>query len=144
VNEAAELFLKYDYAETRDLLKTFISLISATLVLSVTFADRILAARTSNRLGRQLLIFCWVLLVAALIASGISLCFIAAAAGAVLYGSLPLINFSYWTFALMSWGFVIIAGLCFIGGLVLMVLATVKSTLRPAVVSPTPKAEEVN
>lgn len=144
MSEAAELFLKYDYAETRDLLKTFISLISATLVLSVAFADRILAARNPNRLGRKLLILCWVSLVASLIAAGIALCSIAAAAGAVLYGSIPVLNYNYWTFALTSWGFVIVAGLCFIGGLILMVMATIKSTLRPAVAIQTPKAEEVS
>jgi hypothetical protein len=36
-----ETFLKYDYAETKDLAKDFLTLVSAILVFSLTFAEKI-------------------------------------------------------------------------------------------------------
>lgn len=108
----AEKFLTYDYAETKDLLKTFITLISGTIVLSLTFGG--------NAIGRAAPI----LLIGALVLAGMGMAFIAAAAGKAVYGEIPLLKASYWRLALIAWAFVVAAGLCFVAGLSALALAT--------------------
>ena len=105
----AEKFLQYDYGETKDLLKTFITLVSATLVLSLTFSEKVIdVAHASNAIA-DILLLAWILFVAALIGAGLGMCFIAAAAGKILYGSIPLFNLSYWRLAVTAWLFVLAA-----------------------------------
>jgi hypothetical protein len=38
MDSPSELFLKYHYAEAKDLLKTFLTLLSATLVVAIALA----------------------------------------------------------------------------------------------------------
>src|SRR5687767_2944902 len=40
-DELAQLFLKYDYPETKDLCKQFLTLVVAVLVFSLTFSEKI-------------------------------------------------------------------------------------------------------
>jgi hypothetical protein len=123
----AENFLKYDYAETKDLLKTFITLISATLVLSLTFSEKVIGFRDASDSNKYILFAAWVLFIVALIAAGIGICFIAAAAGKVIYGEIPLFNFSYWQLALTSWFFVLFAGGSYVTGLIALAVAAARS-----------------
>lgn len=125
-------FLQYDYGETKDLLKTFLSLISATLVLSLTLSDNVVDFARASASVRYALIGSWALFIFALICAGLGVCFIAAAAGKVLYGDIPLMNFSYWKLALTSWIFVLAAGGCYVGGLAALALATGWSMGGPA------------
>ena len=78
-----EQFLKYDYAETRDLLKAFITLISATLVFSLTFSDKIAIMDRTKPLIRQFIFAAWTSFFAALALAGGGVVSIAAAAGCV-------------------------------------------------------------
>jgi len=123
----ADTFMKYDYAETKDLLKTFITLISATLVLSITFSDKVVGITNGPIAARITLMVSWALLLLALICAGVAMCFIAAAAGKIIYREIPLFNWSYWSLALMSWFFVLISGGAFVGGLVTMAIAGARS-----------------
>lgn len=66
----AELFRTFHYPEVKDLGKHFLTLISATLVLSVTFAEKIVGLDARRTPAFWLLALCWVLLVAALVACG--------------------------------------------------------------------------
>jgi hypothetical protein len=130
MNTTAELFLKYDYAETRDLLKVFITLISATLVFSLTFAEKIVNFRQADWKARACLIASWILFVTSLVLCGLAVCLIAAAAGKMLYGAIPLITISYFELALASWACVLLAGCAFVLGLMMMVAAAVISSGR--------------
>ncbi|WP_035966430.1 hypothetical protein [Bradyrhizobium sp. YR681] len=123
----AELFMKYDYAETKDLLKTFITLISATLVVSITFSEKIVGIRDTSSRVRETLIWSWSLLVAALICAGVALAFIAAAAGKVIYERIPIFDWHYGFLALISWSFVLLAGGAFIAALITMIIAGARS-----------------
>lgn len=125
----AEAFLKYDYAETKDLLKTFITLISGTLVLSLTFSDKVIGFSEATKGTQYLLFAAWALFILALICAGIGMAFIAAAAGKILYGDIPLFNWSYWNLALTSWAFVLIAGGTYIGGLIALAWSAARSIL---------------
>ena len=128
----AENFLKYDYAETRVFLKTFITLISATLVLSLTFSEKVIGFNDAAQTTKYILFSSWVLFIVALIASGLGVCFIAAAAGKIIYGEIPLFDFSYWQLALTSWFFVLIAGSSYVGGLITLAVAAARGIMGNA------------
>lgn len=119
----ADMFLKYDYAETKDLIKTFITLISATLVVSITFAEKIINFSVSTASERSMMVAAWGCFVAALIGSGASMCFIAAEAGCALYGQIPLLGCANGAFALASWSFILVSGAIYVSGLVLLLLS---------------------
>jgi hypothetical protein len=127
MDDGAELFFKYEYGETKDLLKTFVTLISGSLVISLAFAEKIVDIKNSRSLPRALLIACWCLLIAAIVFCGIAMSAIAAAAGTRIYGGIPLIHWEWWRLALFSWAFVLLAGASFVAGLACMVMAAVKS-----------------
>ena len=119
----SELFLKYDYSETKDLLKTFITLISGTLVLSLTFSEKMgHAGATASEIG-HIMFIAWIAFIAALVLAGLGLCFIAAAAGKVLYGDIPIFNFHYWSFALAAWTCGVLSGCAYVGGLFTLAVA---------------------
>lgn len=62
----AEMFLKYDYAETKDLLKTFITLVSATIVFSLTFSDKVIKYESATKEAKFRVICAWGLMFSAL------------------------------------------------------------------------------
>jgi hypothetical protein len=56
MNDLAGLFLKYDYAEAKDLSKQFLTTVTAVLVFSLTFADKIINFSQASRVSRRFLI----------------------------------------------------------------------------------------
>jgi hypothetical protein len=63
---AERLFLEFKYPEIRDLLKHFLTLISATLVFSITFSEKVLTYSAATDSHRLLIGGAWLLLVVAL------------------------------------------------------------------------------
>jgi|SRR5271165_3318801 len=130
-----ENFLKYDYAETKDLAKTFLTMVSAVLVFSVTFSEKIIDFAHAKLAPRALLISSWVLLLLATISGGAGLYYISIAAGEALYsrsGAPPLApflppNFTYQDSELRSFRCLAVAGCIFVGGLVALMLAATLS-----------------
>lgn len=112
-SSAVTTFLEYDYAETRDLLKSFLTLISATLGLSVAFSDKIAGPHFSDRLVRRTMLLAWVSFFTSLALAGISIVLIAASAGCAIYGSIPLVTCGGWQLALWSWSLGLLAALVF-------------------------------
>lgn len=125
-----EKFLKYDYAETKDLLKTFITLASASLVLSLTFAEKVIGFSRAAPATQTILFCSWLLFIASLILAGLGLCFIAAAAGKILYGEIPLLTLNYYSLALISWVFVLLAGTSYVGVLVALTIAAAQAIMH--------------
>jgi len=126
----SELFLKYHYAETKDLLKTFLTLLSATLVLSIAFAEKIVEFKDSTRLAKTLLMSCWIGLIVSIVLCGLSICTIALAGGASLsdlYVKATVINPDVFFWAYYSIGFALWAGAFFVLALILMILAAAQS-----------------
>lgn len=121
--EIAEKFLKYDYSETKDLLKTFITLSSASLVLSLTFSEKVIGFSSASSTTQEILFASWLLFVLSLICAGIGMCFMAAAAGKILYDEIPILNWHYFKLALVSWGFVLAAGSTYVGALIALTVA---------------------
>ena len=130
MNTTIETFMQYDYAETRDLLKAFITLISATLVFSLAFVDKIVGIAAAQPFVRHLVFGAWTSFFLALALAGAGIVMIAAAAGCILYGGLPVLPCGFGTFALLSWAAGVSAGALYLLGLLLLTLAARQSLLR--------------
>ena len=122
-----DMFYKYEYSETKDLLKTFMTLVSGSLVLSITFAEKVVDFRNSAGPARLFLFVCWALFMLALVLCGLSMCFIAAAAGMVIYGNIPFLRMDGGMLAIVSWTLIIVAGAVFVSGLGCMAIAAASS-----------------
>ena len=81
-----EKFVEFQYAEVKDLTKQFLTLIAGTLVLSVSFADKILPLDQARPFQKSLLACCWLLLIIAFILAGLGI-FINLLAGVKARGS---------------------------------------------------------
>jgi hypothetical protein len=132
---APELFLKYHYAEGKDLLKTFLTLLSATLVLSIAFAEKIVEFKSATRWAKRSLVLCWVALIASIVACGLAICAIALAGGGALfdlYGGSNAITPKVFVWAAFANVFTLGAGALFVAGLAFMTLAAALSMRNKA------------
>jgi hypothetical protein len=141
-----EAFLKYDYANTVDLGKSFLTLVSAILVFSVTFAEKIINWEKSDLLSKSLLGVCWLLLIISIIGCGVSLNFIFGSALAVthpnvswrvvVYGQIK----DYLKTANFAWQIMGIAGCSFVLALILMLVVAIRK-MQTARVEATPESD---
>ena len=72
----AEVFLKFDYAEVKDLCKHFLTLISAILVFSVTFSEKIINIERATLVTKVFAFASWGPLALSLLSCGGGLAFI--------------------------------------------------------------------
>jgi len=75
--ESSEMFLKYDYAETKDLCKHFLTLVTAVL----TFSEKIVDYRNATPLAKYLLLARRIMFLVAIIACGVGLVYMCLAGG---------------------------------------------------------------
>ena len=68
-----QLFLRFHYAELKDLTKHFLTLIAGSLVLSVSFADKILPLTAATSFQKALLGGSWLALLISLVLAGAGL-----------------------------------------------------------------------
>jgi len=68
-------FLTYDYMEAKDLAKAFLTLVSAILIGTITFSEKIVNFQTATSAQRLLVIASWAFFVFAIIASGMAIVF---------------------------------------------------------------------
>lgn len=137
MDDIAKLFLQYDYAETRSLCKDFLTLVSAILVFSIAFSEKIVDFANASLHTRRWLLSSWQCFIAAIVACGVGLCFITLAGGAAVYGADALGPWSagmfYW--AEWAWLSMLLAGGLFVAGLIALVMAAANSVryrARPA------------
>jgi hypothetical protein len=122
----AELFLKYDYAETKDLAKSFLTLAAGILVVSVAFGEKVVNFEKALIGEKVLLLLCWASIVASIILGGLAVVYIGIAAGAAVYGSIDYEN------ANLAWLLMLVAGTIFVLGLIFLVLSAASAMfLRP-------------
>jgi hypothetical protein len=121
--EFVDNFLKYDYGETKDLCKSFLTLVSALLVFSVTFSEKIVGFPRAKPAAKACLVLTWALFLIAIIACGIGLTLMALAAGAVLYDATP----GYPQQAYTAYDWIILAGCSFVSGLVMLIVTAIIS-----------------
>jgi hypothetical protein len=117
----AEKFLKYNYQETKDLGLHFLTLVTAVLVFSLSFAEKVFDFQHSTKKKRLILILGWCLYLLSIITCGLGLTLNALAGGAAAY------NHDYQAFATASYEFIIFAGACFILGLIFTMISAILS-----------------
>lgn len=85
VRSRVQNFLEHDYPESKDLAKSFLTLLTAVLVASITFSEKIINFSNASWLAKGLMIICWLTLLGAIVACGIGLALMAQAAGCAAY-----------------------------------------------------------
>lgn len=126
VDAEAKRFLDRDYSDAKDLVKAFLTLLSATLVASITFSEKIVDVGKATLLPLSMMITCWVLLLAAIIASGGGLLVLAGAAG--IASAAP--DHLFWPAADRGLVLIVLAGMAFVLALFAMVVAGIASLLQ--------------
>jgi hypothetical protein len=85
MDERARLFIERDFAETKDLAKAFLTLLTAVLVASITFSEKIVDVNRSGWWPRGLMIGSWIMVLVAIASSGAGLALMAQGAGYAAY-----------------------------------------------------------
>ncbi len=118
----AELFLKYNYPETKDLCLHFLTLVTAVLVFSLNFAEKFFDFQKTTKYKRLVVIIGWCLFMLSIIFCGIGLAAISLAAGNAVYQ-----QNNFQSLALTAYKLVILAGISFIAGLIFTMTASIIS-----------------
>ena len=121
-----DLFLKYDYPEAKDLCKQFLTLNVGVVVLSLTFADKVIGLTAPSYQSKILLLCSWSCLLASLVGCGVSLAYISIAAGRVVYGE----RTDFYRISVRTLVGVAVSGAIFVIGLILLALASAVALLR--------------
>lgn len=123
--ESSELFLKYDYAETKEMCKHFLTLVTAVLAFSLTFADKLLGISKSVPFTKYGIFTAWVLFLSSIIFCGLGLVFNSLAGGAAVYGA----GNSHAFEARRAYKWVLAAGTCFVIGLLVLIVTGIGTML---------------
>jgi|GEM_PF-1832404 len=115
-------FVEFQYAEVKDLAKQFLTLISGTLVLTVSFADKIVPLDKAGHFPKAMLAGSWLLLVIAFALAGAGLVGIFFAAVAAREGRVYGRPMDYRRLTRPSYHAINAAGLLFVGALVLLAI----------------------
>lgn len=124
-------FVESEYAEIKDLGKSFLTLLIAVFVASITFSEKIVNFSASTWWSKFLLIFCWILLLISIVLTGAGLVFNASCFNQALYVPCPD-NLDLFELVFICF---VLSGLCFGLGL--------SSMLAAGVISLVHKIEEV-
>jgi hypothetical protein len=126
VKNRATLFLNEDYAESKDLAKTFLTLLSAILVTSVAFSEKVVDVNNAKLLPLAAIVGCWALLLVAIIACGTGLAFMSTIAGFAAYNP----EFDYIKLEEKAVILFIGAGLAFVFALLALIVAGIASIVQ--------------
>jgi hypothetical protein len=125
----SEMFLKYDYPETKDMCKQFLTLITTVLVISLTFSDKIVGFNNASIASKWLVISSWTSFLLAIIFCGLGLLFVTMAAGEAAYN-----RTKNWKKVNTAYNMIVAAGFFFILGLVLLIGTAVTTTYNNTVI----------
>jgi hypothetical protein len=115
----ADVFLKADYAEMKDLAKAFLTLLTAALIASITFSEKIVDLSNAGLWARVLMIISWIAIFIAIMSLGAGLSFMTVGAGCATYS--PTLDYRMFeTKAIMPY---IFAGVSFGFGLATMLVS---------------------
>jgi hypothetical protein len=89
INSFNEKFVEKEYAELKDLAKSFLTILVAVFVASITFSEKIVNFNTSTWWSKSLLIVCWVLLLLSIVLTGSGLVFLTSSFNQAIYVPCP-------------------------------------------------------
>src|SRR5262245_44112271 len=116
--EPDSLFMQFYYPETKDLCKTFLTLVTAVLVFSLTFSDKIVDFARATRLAKRLLLAAWFSMLGAILVCGVGLAYVSTAAAQAVTGE-P----GYFETAMFGWKWIVVGGVSFGVGLCALIAA---------------------
>lgn len=128
----ARIFIDHGYPEIKALGVQFLTLLSAILVFSITFSEKIINYNLSGFLVKMLLITAWCLFIAAIVFDGIGLSYNAYSLPVALTEvnqvskNLP----AFYEPAFTAIKIILFAGVCFVFGMVFIMAAAVISMLK--------------
>jgi hypothetical protein len=128
-SEIAGLFLKYTYPEWKGMAVQFLTLASATLVLSVTFSEKVIGFQSASIAAKRAMFSCWTALILAIILAGISICFLLWAVNIASYQSVEKVQiiraygYSWADFWNLATILLVAAGFIYTSALVCLVVA---------------------
>ena len=120
-NDIAAKFMQYDYKEVKELSIQFLTLITAVLVFSLAFSEKIIDFKKAKRIVKHLLLTSWSSFFVSIVGAGFSLVLNVYAASEMLYGPDPYDAFSASYFSAIS---LLIAGIVFVIGLAFLIIAS--------------------
>ena len=127
INEDAINFLKYAFAETKDLGLHFLTVLTAVLVFSLAFAEKFTNFTRGGRLTRITLGSSWSCFLLAIVTCGIAICYVALSGGAASANGAPD---QCWAPMRSAMNWLLISGGLFVLGLVSLLISTLMSTFR--------------
>lgn len=133
----AEKFIKYGYPEIKSLAIQFLTLLTAILIFSLTFSEKIVNYNQASSAVRAILIGGWTLFILAIVSDGIGLAYNAIALPTALVDSNNLeLNHkksnAFYEPAFISLKSILMSGVFFIGGLICIVSSGVASLISQA------------
>src|SRR5437762_6650891 len=102
---SGDLFFKYDYTETKDFCKQFLTLVVAVLVFSLTFSEKVVGFPNASLPAKLCLAFVWAVMLISIVSCGIGLTYLALAGGDAVYG-----GSRYYALAAKAYKLIIVAG----------------------------------
>jgi len=115
-----ELFLKYNYPETKELCLHFLTLVTAVLVFSLNFAEKVFDFKNSSKKKRLVVILGWWFFLLSIILCGVGLVYNSLAGGDAVYN-----QDKYHDLAQTAYKYIIIAGTSFIAGLAFIMISAI-------------------
>jgi hypothetical protein len=126
LKKRAQIFLSTDYAESKDLAKAFLTLLTAVFVASITFSEKIVNMQNAGWWSKGLMITAWSCLLLAIVSCGSGLGLMAEAAYvAANLPSLSVVDMENSAAILFVW-----SGLMFGGALAALLVAGVISLVQ--------------
>ena len=124
LSDDATNFLKYAFTETKDLAEHFLTVVTAVLVFSLTFSEKIANFSAASTWVRVSITVSWSSMLLAIISCGIAICYVALSGGAASANASPE---SYWPIMNKGIFWLGSGGILFVVGL-LALLASVLQT----------------
>ena len=127
INEDATNFLKYAYSETKDLSKHFLTVLTAVLVFSLAFAEKVVDIKNADIISKGCLGAAWCSFFTAIVSCGVAICYVALSGGAA---SANRGREAYWTPMRSAIKWLTASGALFTIGLMALIVTTIRSIFR--------------
>ena len=127
LNDDAANFLRYAFTETKDLAEHFLTVVTAVLVFSLTFSEKIAGFSEASTWVRVSITVSWSSMLLAIISCGIAICYVALSGGAASASASPE---SYWS--IMNTGIFWLGsgGVLFVVGLLALLASVVQASWK--------------
>jgi hypothetical protein len=127
LNDDAINFLKYAFTETKDLAEHFLTVVTAVLVFSLTFSEKIANFGEAPTWVRVAITTAWSCMLLAIITCGIAICYVALSGGAASSNAQPE---SYWPIMNKGIFWLSSGGILFVVGLLALLASVLQSSWK--------------